>query len=482
LRTLKLDAVIVNDVEVNTTTHKAYTANENYSDGSISVLADFAKTGPTFYFAVGTTRPDFASYLTIQNPGDAVAYAVITYMRGDATTTTQELNIGAHSRSTVSVADVLGSGDDPSYDFSAKVESYGQSLVVERPMYFNYKGVWTGGHDVVGATAPGTSFYFAEGTTRPGFDPYVCVQNPGAAAANVTLTYMRGNGTITTQYATVPANARATVHPADVLGTGDDAAHDFSCRVTSANPIVAERPMYFSYKGVWTGGSDVAGAIAPAADWYFAEGTTRPGFDPYLTLQNPGASSADVTVTYMKGNGTTKSQALNVPANSRATVHPSDALGVGDDAAHDFSCSVASTNGVPMVAERPMYFDYRGWSGGSDVLGCTAPAQAFYFAEGTCRPNVDPYLTIQNPGGAAALLTVTYMRGDGTTDVQDVTVAASSRFTVHPADVLGVADDASHDFSLVVQCTNGQNIIVERPMYFNYKGWTGGSDVVGFTP
>ncbi len=34
----------------------------------------------------------------------------------------------------------------------------------------------------------------------------------------------------------------------------------------------------------------------------------------------------------------------------------------------------------------------------------------------------------------------------------------------------------------MVECTNGQSIIAERPMYFNYNGaWTGGHDVVGFS-
>ena len=47
-------------------------------------------------------------------------------------------------------------------------------------MYFNYNGVWTGGSDVVGATYPSKTFYFAEGTTRPGFDAYLCIQNPGS--------------------------------------------------------------------------------------------------------------------------------------------------------------------------------------------------------------------------------------------------------------------------------------------------------------
>jgi hypothetical protein len=50
------------------------------------------------------------------------------------------------------------------------------------------------------------------------------------------------------------------------------------------------------------------------------------------------------------------------------------------------------------------------------------------------------------------------------------------------SNVLGQANDTAHDFSSQVACTNGQQIIAERPMYFCYNGaWSGGSDVVGFT-
>ena len=105
-----------------------------------------------------------------------------------------------NSRSTVGVKDKLGRGNDAAHDFSAKVEcTNGQSIIAERPMYFNYKGVWTGGHDVVGATSPPTTFYFAEGTCRPDFDPYLCIQNPGDADADVTITYMKGDGTTDSQ-------------------------------------------------------------------------------------------------------------------------------------------------------------------------------------------------------------------------------------------------------------------------------------------
>jgi hypothetical protein len=72
------------------------------------------------------------------------------------------------------------------------------------------------------------------------------------------------------------------------------------------------------------------------------------------------------------------------------------------------------------------------------------------------------------------------MKGDGTTASQQLTVASNSRATVVPARTLGSANDVAHDFSTSITCTNGQQIIAERPMYFNYNGgWTGGHDVVG---
>jgi hypothetical protein len=118
------------------------------------------------------------------------------------------------------------------------------------------------------------AFYFSEGTCRPGFDPYLCVQNPRNTEATVHITYMKENGTITPQDITVLHNSRSTVNVRDKLGTGDDSAHDFSAVVTCTNglDIIVERPMYFNYKGV-------------------------------LLVQNRNPTPANVTVTYMAGDG-----------------------------------------------------------------------------------------------------------------------------------------------------------------------------------
>ena len=437
-------------------------------------------TIPTGYEPPPPPPPaNFHEYILIQNPNAKTATATIELMSDKGERKSVAIGVKPLSRQTVFINDIM-----PNRSVSARV-SANLPVIAERSMYFNYKGSWTGGHDVVGATAPASTFYFAEGTCRPNFDPYICIQNPGAVAASVTLTYMKGDGGTATDSISVAPKSRATVSPRARLGTGDDTAHDFSTRVACTNrqKIIAERALYFNYGPGWNGGHDVVGATATSSVFYFAEGTTRPGFDPYICIQNPGGAAASVRITYMKGDGAIATDNLSVGPNSRATVNPRNRLGTGNDAAHDFSAKVECTNGQKIIAERPMYFAFNGvWTGGHDVVGAAAPASDFFFAEGTTRPGFEPFLCIQNPGSKNADLTITYMKGDGTTSEQRIGVAGYSRVTITPKNLLGVYDDTAHDFSVHVACTNGQKIIAERPMYFNYKGsWTGGHDVIGVT-
>ncbi|MBU1670067.1 MAG: IPT/TIG domain-containing protein [Actinobacteria bacterium] len=400
--------------------------------------AGVSDPGTTFYFAEGTTRPDFDSFICLQDPGGADASVRITWMRGDGTTLEQDLVVPAQARLTVNAGDVLGHADSAASDFSAKVESTnGVPIVAERPMYFNYKGAWAGGHCNSGIPAPGASFSFAEGTTRPYFDTYLCLQNPGLEAARIEVTYMKGDGTTQEQELTVPAHTRATVKVNDLFGGTDDVSSDFSATVESTNgvPIVAERPMYFNYRQAWLGGHCESGRLEPAKKIYFAEGTTRPDFDTYISLQNAGQQEALVQATYFRGDGTTGSQSIAVPPRSRATLSPRDVLGSADGPASDFSTAVESTNGVPILAERPMYFNYKGMlSGGHSESGLLQPDDLFYFAEGTTRDGFEPYFCIQNPNQADAAVEITRMGADGKTRVQDLVVPAHSRSTVSVAD------------------------------------------------
>lgn len=260
------------------------------------VVVTFALEGPfKYFFAEGYTGQGFQEYLCLGNPGTVPANAYITYMLADGSFLTQGLGLAANSRSTINANAIIGADKN----VSAKVTS-DQPIVVERPMYFNYNGEWTGGHDTMGAAAPSLERYFAEGYTGPGFDEYICVLNPGNTAADLTFHFQTQEaGEITKGGYSVGPHTRGTFKVNDVLGSD----HQTSLKLDSSLPVVAERPMYFNYNGVWTGGHCVMGAPALSKEYYFAEGTTRAGFEEWITLQNPGAAAIEVEAVYQLGAG-----------------------------------------------------------------------------------------------------------------------------------------------------------------------------------
>ena len=84
-------------------------------------------------------------------------------MFSDGSTLREDVTIGATSRSTVNVNDFVG----PNRDVSVKITA-DSPIVAERPIYFNYNGAWTGGHDVIGATSRRGDLLLRRGLHRRG--------------------------------------------------------------------------------------------------------------------------------------------------------------------------------------------------------------------------------------------------------------------------------------------------------------------------
>ena len=419
----------------------------------------------TWYFAEGCTRAGFEQWLSIQNPNDKECDVDIIYMTEDGENIPQTVNVGAESRYTVDVNSFVG----PERDLSTKVEG-NLPIMVERPMYFNYQGMWKGGHDVIGTNNPRTKWYFAEGCTREepsaNFHTWLCMQNPQEEDVQVTINYMLESGENQVKEVTVPALSRKTESVNSDVGPGQDV----SMMVESSDAIICERPVYFNYQGVHDGGHDVIGAVEPANEWYLAEGTTHGGFSTYVCMQNPNDTEAGVTLEYMLQEGSVDDQELVIPATSRKTILVNDWVGP----AQNVSIKVTSDN--PIITERPMYFNYgSGWPGGHCVVGASSAMEEWYFAEGCTRAGFNQWLSIQNPTDNDAVVLINYMWEDGTNLNESVEVPAGSRATV---DVNSSMAGSEHDISATV--TSDVPVIVERPMYFNYKGiWPGGHCVVG---
>jgi hypothetical protein len=222
-------------------------------------------------------------------------------------------NLPPNSRTTLKVNDQVG----PEKDVSLALTS-ADDFIAERPMYFNYNGAWAGGHDVLGANQAGKEWYFAEGTTRSGFDQWLCLQNPNAAAIAVDATYMFGPGQGGNQAASyvLGPNSRTTIKVNDQVGPDKDV----SVKLTSSGDFIAERPMYFNYNGVWAGGHDVLGANGASTTWYFAEGCTGFSIQEYLCLQNPHSEAVAVDLTFMMVKGEVLNKTVALPPKSRTTI------------------------------------------------------------------------------------------------------------------------------------------------------------------
>lgn len=434
------------------------------------------------YFAEGTCRPGFDSYLCIQNPGDEDVGVTITYMLGDGTTREQHLLAAKRSRSTVNVKGFLGEGDDAVHDFSACVEAPAASgIIAERPVYFTYgPGGWRGGHDVVAASSPAATWYFAEGYTGNGFDEWICVLNPGECDANLEFNFQTSEeGPLRRTGYSVPARSRQTFKVNDVLGEGFQA----SLRLDSDQPVVAERVMYFDYMGTgahgWQGGHCVMGATSLGKEFYFAEGCTREGFEEWITLQNPHTEPISVEAVYQvgQGQGAEVVSAYDVGAESRLTLLVRDEVGEGKDV------SIRLTSDADFLAERPMYFDYRypglEARGGHCVIGAASPAWQWHFAEGYTGAAFSQWLCLQNPGDQESMVEISYYtQEEGPLDCKAVTVPANSRDTIMVNEHAG----AGYQLSCSVEVDSGPAVIVERPIYFNHDGRDGGHDVLGYTP
>jgi len=258
--------------------------------------------------------------------------------------------VPALSRTSFSMADDIGAADA-----SIKVES-DVPVIPERAMYTPARRE---GHDSIGTTTPSRECFLAEGTTAWGFTTYLLVQNPNAAPASVTLTYMTADGPRRQVPFSMPANARKTVRVNDVL-----APSDFSTLVDSDVPVIAERAMYWD-DGTGKACHDSIGVSAPHDSFFLPGGVVdREGaVESWTLVQNPGGSPVRVKVSYLLETGKgCRSFEATMPAGSRRTFEMADILGDGRAAVEVDSL----TSGGGIVSEMATYSNGRG--AGTDTI------------------------------------------------------------------------------------------------------------------
>jgi hypothetical protein len=441
------------------------------------------------FLAEGADNAFFKTRFAIANPGATAATAVVRLDGDDGTAKSVNVHVPAGARRTVFV-DEIG-GTSPS--FSTTVES-SLPLVSERTM--SWDATEYGAHAERASAAPATQWFLAEGATGA-FSLFYLLQNPGDLAATATIRYLRPAplAPIDRTYTLAP-HSRTTL-PVDRQAP-ELASTDVSASITSTQPILVERAMYRSVPGQpFAAGHASAGVTAAATSWFLAEGATGPFFDLFILLANPSVTDASVEIRYLLTGGTVLTKTYTVAAESRRTIYVDgeDFPGLGQALANAaVSCAITSTNAVPIVVERSMWFPGPEvsplfWTEAHNSPGSTVTARRWVLADGEAGGSkaTQTYILIANTSSSPGRARLTALPDVGTTPsttpvpaIVTVDLPPNSRTTL-PMHAMPAW--ANLRFGVLVESidtTPLADLVVERAMYWDSGGvtWAAGTNLL----
>jgi len=437
------------------------------------------------YLAEGATSAFFETRISVLNPNPTFTARVqLRYQLDNGTVRTDQVTLAPRSRRTMI--------PPPESLFSTVVVS-DQAVVCDRTMTWGLDGVRYGSHAESSLAAPALNWYFAEGATHGGFDLFYLVQNPSDEAAEVDARFLRGPagaGPPVTRHYAVGAHQRLTINADAIPGLeAADVAGEFHS--SNGTPIIVERAMYMSRGSeLWSAGIDGTGVTALGTRWFLAEGATGTFFDTFLQIANPSPVPARIHVAFQLPFGAPPVQRdYEIPALQRLTL-PVEQVDPAL-AATSVSITITSTNAVPVVAERSMWWPGSDWYEGHATLATSTMGTAWAVADGITgiADHAQTYLLVAS--GASPTndsLRVILVRdagpplervyADALTPNSRLTIALSSAFPEILDEHVGVILES------MGQTAGGavtpMPIVVERAMYNDAGGvfWSAGSNVV----
>jgi hypothetical protein len=148
-------------------------------------------------------------------------------------------------------------------------------------------------------------------------------------------------------------------------------------RVDATRPVVVERAQYWG-QPAWVDAHNSLGVTSAAPRWGLAEGRVggAAAAQTYILLANAGTDAADVTITFLRADGTTVVKTFTVQPTSRfnvAIVPDTGSSMVPELANESFGARIEST--LPIVVERSVYSNANGitWSAGTNATATRLP-------------------------------------------------------------------------------------------------------------
>jgi Carboxypeptidase regulatory-like domain len=423
----------------------------------------------TRYFAEGATGGFFDTTIALLNATGSTVDVTVRFLKEDGTQSSQTLTMAGLARATVDPEQLAGT---EAAAFSTIVEST-QPIIADRRM--EWDATHYGSHGETSIARPELTWYLAEGATTSSFNLYYLIQNPDPTQpANVEIRYLRPTPLppIVKTYTIAPASRRTIYVNGEDPGL-DEAEISAVVRSTNEVGIIVERAMYTNAGGQLFGaGHESAGIPNLATQWFLAEGATGPFFHLFILIANPNDQDAQIEARYLLPSGQVITKSYVAAANSRFTI---GVHGEGQELAFTpVSTTVTSTNGVPVLVERAMWWpaDAPEWYEGHNSAGVVASGEKWGLADGQNGGpfNTQTFILIANTSAQDATVEVKLIFEDGTTAVKSYTIAGNSRFNVHVPSEFPASQNRR--FGAVVESfgTPPAQIVVERSVYSDANG------------
>jgi hypothetical protein len=283
-----------------------------------------------WYFAAGGQNDDRVA-LAVLNPQEREVPATLTFFRTTGEPLTRTLTLAPRSRQTIELNELV---DDVR---AATRLVAAEPIVVERTI----AAASGAAASVSGSTTLSRDWLFAEGSTMTGYTTTLALLNPWPQQVAVTVRVLSEDGTSLERRYALGSQRQSLIGLNSIVPN-----LPFSLEVEAERPIVAERLIRFDDGQGLTAG---LGALEPATQWVFVEGSTAIPAEEFLLIVNPQSQAVDLVVRFLLADGATEERAFTVGARSRLTV----AVNAEVPARPALSALVIAD--LPVVAERTIY-------------------------------------------------------------------------------------------------------------------------------
>jgi hypothetical protein len=426
-----------------------------------------SSAGSTWYCAAGSATGDANGFaeqtISIANSSDTEVTGQLTAVPDRGAPAISKLRIGAHSRQTVRISDLVRS-----LWASALVELSGGEVTVAQ-LFQGPSGRSTGAC----ASAPAQDWYFPSGSTRNGARNLMALFNPFPGEATVDLTFDTEEGSRSPEQFQGLVLQGGRVSVVDVGAIVTLREHVATTVHARAGRVVAQQIQTADGReGGEQGLAVTLGATVPSTDWFFPVAAPADSVaHEVVSVLNPGGADATVEVQVQIDDadrlGSVEPYRLSVPAGRSATIDLMSDSRIPRTA--ERWLIVRSTDGTGVVAERSIGAVRATEAGGlTYTMGLPVASTEWLATFGNPVGMSASVVAIANPSAIGdAVVTVT-VHGAGSakdlSSVLDIVLAPGERRIVDLTKELATRNEASFSVSSDRPVVVGQLLVSVSPI------------------